>query len=134
VVNLAARLEGMTRTLHAPILIGPVTAAHVRDNLPPEVARLRRVAVVRPYGMEKSVEAVELLPPVSEYPLLSDQNVADYERALDELLAGRWSTAFERLHQVPADDRVKDFLTIFIAQHNRTPPEGWNGVISLSSK
>jgi hypothetical protein len=35
---------------------------------------------------------------------------------------------------VPADDRVKDFLTVFIAQHNRTPPENWNGVIPLGSK
>ena len=60
--------------------------------------------------------------------------MADYERALDDLLAGRWPQAFERLHRVPAEDRVKDFLTVFIAQHNRTPPDGWNGVIPLASK
>ena len=69
-----------------------------------------------------------------EYPTLSDQNIADYERALDDLLAGRWSQAFERLHRVPAEDRVKDFLTVFIAQHNRTPPDDWNGVIPLTTK
>lgn len=134
VVNLASRLESMTKTLHAPILVDSRTAVHVRDNLPREVARLRRVAVVKPYGMEKPLEAVELLPPASEYPLLSDQNVADYERALDDVLAGQWSSAFERLHRVPAEDRVKDFLTVFIAQHNRTPPDGWSGVIPLTSK
>ena len=33
-----------------------------------------------------------------------------------------------------ADDRVKDFLTVFIAQHNRTPPKNWDGVIDLESK
>ena len=38
------------------------------------------------------------------------------------------------LHRVPAEDRVKDFLTVFIAQHNRTPPEHWNGVIPLLTK
>ena len=134
VVNLASRLESMTKTLHAPILIGSSTAAAVRDNLPREVARLRRVAVVKPYGMDKAVEAVELLPPEKEYPLLSDLHVADYERALDELLAGQWSRAFELLHRVPAEDRVKDFLTVYIAQHNRTPPENWNGVIQLVGK
>jgi adenylate cyclase len=102
--------------------------------LPSEIARVRRVAVVKPYGMDKRLEVSELLPPASAFPTLSDDNVADYERALDELLAGRWPQAFERLHRVPAEDRVKDFLTVFIAQHNRTPPENWNGVIPLTSK
>ncbi|HTU23813.1 MAG TPA: adenylate/guanylate cyclase domain-containing protein [Pirellulales bacterium] len=134
VVNLASRLEGMTKTLQAPILLDERTAAAVRAVVPTDVARLRRVAVVKPYGLDKKLEVTELLPPASVFPELSDENVADYERALDELLAGRWPQAFERLHRVPAEDRVKDFLTVFIAQHNRTPPENWNGVIPLSSK
>ncbi|MBI3837850.1 MAG: FHA domain-containing protein [Planctomycetia bacterium] len=134
VVNLASRLEGMTKILHAPILIDERTAIVVRNQLSPKSARLRRVAVVKPYGLDRRVEVTELLPPVSEYPGLTDQNIADYETALDDLLTGRWSQAFERLHRVPAEDRVKDFLTIFIAQHNRTPPENWNGVIPLTMK
>jgi adenylate cyclase len=134
VVNLASRLEGMTKILHAPILIDERTATVVRSQLAPNTARLRRVAVVKPYGLEGKLEVTELLPPVDQYPVLTDQNIADYERALDELLAGRWSRAFERLHRVPAEDRVKDFLTVFIAQHNRTPPENWTGVIPLTTK
>jgi adenylate cyclase len=98
------------------------------------MARLRRVAVVKPYGLDRKEEVVELLPPLSQYPALTDQHIAEYEKALDDLLAGNWSGAFERLHRVPAEDRVKDFLTVFIAQHNRTPPEGWNGVIPLLTK
>jgi adenylate cyclase len=134
VVNLASRLEGMTRILHAPILVDERTAIVVRNQLSPKVARLRRVAVVKPYGLDRKVEVTELLPSESEYPHLSDQNIADYERALDDLIAGRWPQAFDRLHRVPADDRVKDFLTVLIAQHNRTPPDNWNGVIPLSTK
>jgi adenylate cyclase len=134
VVNLASRLEGMTRILHAPILVDERTAIVVRNQLSPKIARLRRVAVVKPYGLDRKVEVTELLPSESEYPQLSDENIADYERALDELIAGRWSQAFDRLHRVPADDRVKDFLTVLIAQHNRTPPDNWNGVIPLSTK
>jgi adenylate cyclase len=134
VVNLASRLEGMTKILQAPILLDERTAANIRASLPRDVARLRRVAIVKPYGLDKSVEVTELLPPVALYPGLTDENVADYERALEDLLAGRWPQAFERLHHVPAEDRVKDFLTVFIAQHNRTPPENWNGVIPLMSK
>ena len=90
--------------------------------------------MVKPFGMESKLEVTELLPPVEQYPELSDANIADYEASLNDLIAGRWTQAFERLHRVPADDRVKDFLTVLIAQHNRTPPENWNGVIPLTSK
>jgi adenylate cyclase len=38
------------------------------------------------------------------------------------------------LHQVPAEDRVKDFLTVFIAQHGRSAPPDWNGIIKLPDK
>jgi adenylate cyclase len=134
VVNLASRLEGMTKILQAPILIDRRTAIVARNWLSPQMARLRRVAVVKPYGLDRKEEVVELLPPLSQYPALTDQHIAEYEKALDDLLAGDWSGAFERLHRVPAEDRVKDFLTVFIAQHNRTPPEGWNGVIQLLTK
>jgi adenylate cyclase len=134
VVNLASRLEGMTKILHAPILIDERTAIVVRNQLSPKMARLRRVAVVKPFGLDRKLEVTELLPSEAEYPSLSSQNIADYEQALDDLVAGRWPGAFDRLHRVPADDRVKDFLTVFIAQHNRTPPENWNGVIPLTTK
>ncbi len=97
VVNLASRLEGMTKILQAPILLDYETAAAIRSSVPPEVARVRRVAVVKPYGMDRRLEVSELLPPASAFPILSDENVADYERALDELLAGRWPQAFEAL-------------------------------------
>jgi adenylate cyclase len=49
-------------------------------------------------------------------------------------LAGRWSESLELLHKVPAKDRVKDFLTIYIVEHGRTPPPDFDGVIPLTSK
>ena len=134
VVNLASRLEGMTKILRAPILLDEPTAETIRQRLPRSVARCRRLAVVRPVGLDTPLEVTELLPPVAQYPLLTDQHLADYEAALDAFQAGAWSDAFERLHHVPAEDRVKDFLTVFIAQHNRTPPSDWDGVITLTSK
>jgi adenylate cyclase len=134
VVNLASRLEGMTKLLRAPILLDEPTARVIRESVPREVARVRRLAVVKPYGLERSLEVSELLPPLSQYPLLSDEDIVSYEAALDALLARDWSLAFELLHNVPAKDRAKDFLTVFIAQHNRTPPDHWDGVIPLTSK
>jgi adenylate cyclase len=134
VVNLAARLEGMTKVLRAPILLDHTTATLLGPTLSPGQVRLRRVAVVQPYGVDSALEVSELLPPHSEYPDLADGDIAAYEAALDALLARDWQRAFQLLHRVPAEDRVKDFLTVFIAQHNRLPPEGWNGVIPIASK
>jgi len=134
VVNLAARLEGMTKYFHAPILLDEATAETVRREVPLEVARVRRLAVVRPYGLDTPLEVSELLPPPAECPELTDEHLGFYESALDAFLAGAWPQAFELLHHIPSDDRVKDFLTVYIAQHNRTPPSNWDGVISLASK
>jgi adenylate cyclase len=134
VVNLASRLESMTKIFRAPILLDAETARVVRSAVPHQVARLRRVARVRPLGIDAAVDVSELLPPAAEVPQLSDQAIADYEAALDVFQAGQWSEAFDLLHRVPPTDRVKDFLTVYIAQHNRTPPSGWDGVISLANK
>ena len=69
-----------------------------------------------------------------QYPQLSDENLAAYEEAVDAFLSGDWTLALKLLHRVPPDDLVKDFLTVFIAQHNRTPPPGWDGAIPLVAK
>jgi adenylate cyclase len=134
VVNLAARLETMTKRLQAPILLDEATAQRAREALTPDQARFRRVARVRPYGLQQDLEVCELLPAWNDDPTLSDDHLRAYESALDALQSGDWERAFRLLHHVPAEDRVKDFLTVFIAQHNRTPPYNWNGVIQLDSK
>ncbi len=134
VVNLASRLEGMTKILHVSVLIDEATARVVREQMSPHAARCRRLALVRPYGLETPLMVSELLPPQEQYPSLTEEHVACYEAALEAFLKGDWGTAYEQLHRVPPDDLGKDLLTGFIIQHNHTPPAGWDGVISLVSK
>jgi adenylate cyclase len=134
VVNLAARLESMTKQLRATILIDETTAARVRAEVSPTIARVRRVARVLPFGIKTPLMVSELLPPEGPHSILSDVHVAAYEQAVDALQSGHWSEAFRWLHQVPAEDRVKDFLTVFIAQHGRTPPADWQGFIPMLDK
>ena len=131
VVNLASRLENLTKNLRADILLDQRTAEYVRQNISPKIARVRRLAIVRPYGMQQCVEVSQLLPPAKVYPQLTDEHLLIFEKAVDAVLARDWNAAFELLHEVPADDRAKDFLTVFIAQHNRTPPDDWDGVIPI---
>lgn len=134
VVNVAARLEGMTKFVRAPILLDEVTATAIRGQLSPAVARVRKVARIRPYGMDTSLFISELLPSANEYPQLSDEDVITFESAVDAMFAGDWRLAFQMLHRIPADDRVKDFLTVYMARHDRTPPPNWDRVITLEQK
>lgn len=140
VVNLASRLQDMTKLLRVPILIDEATAAEVREHLPPDAGRVRRLLKVRPYGLETPLVVSELIPPApppgAEAPkgVLTDADLEAYDQALDAFLAGDWDAAYRHLHRVPPDDRGKDVLTEFILKHNRTPPPGWDGVIPLDAK
>jgi adenylate cyclase len=134
VVNLASRLEGMTKILKTPILIDERTAQIVRPQMSHAEAHFRRVALVQPYGLATPLEPTELLPSTPEEPALSEQNLADYEAAVDAFKAGRWTDALALLNRVPPEDQVKDFLVVYIAQRNRTPPSDWHGVVELESK
>ena len=111
VVNLASRLEGMTKILQAPILLDERTAAaRPQSAFRRKWPGVRRVAIVKPYGMDKPLEVIELLPPVERVSAAQRRERGRLRTGLDELLAGRWPKAFERVAPRPADDRVKDFL------------------------
>lgn len=134
VVNLASRLEGMTKMFSAEILVDEATANYVRTALSPSVARVRKLAKVRPAGMQTPLVVHQLLPSADVPGTLANADIEMYEKALEALLEFRWDDAFELLHEVPASDRVKDFLTVFIASHGRVPPDQWDGVIPLGKK
>ncbi|QDU24100.1 adenylate/guanylate cyclase domain-containing protein [Urbifossiella limnaea] len=134
VVNLASRLEGMTKPLRVPILLDEATAAAVRAHLPADVARVRRLARVKPAGLETPLDVSELLPPAGPDAVLTDVHLTEYAAALEAFMSGDWSAADDRLHRLPPRDRGKDLLTGFILQHNHAPPPGWDGVVPLAAK
>jgi adenylate cyclase len=134
VVNLASRLEGITKQLRVPILADENTVSRVKGSKEGADLRFRRLARLRPYGMELSLTVSELLPKGGEPNLLDDAGIALYERALDAFIGGDWNEAFTLLHEVPPWDQGKDFLTSHILSHRREPPPGWDGVVPLESK
>ena len=134
VVNLASRLESLTRQLHVPILMDEATADRIRDTLGPEEARLRRLAKVLPYGFETPHIISELLPPLEHWPELTDDHIARFEQGVDHFLAGDWESAYRCLRAMPDSDRAQDFLTMLITQHNRIPPADWDGIVRLPGK
>jgi adenylate cyclase len=134
IVNLASRLEGMTKILRAPILLDERTAELARQQIPPQLGRLRRVARVKPYGLDTPLIVSELLPPAAEDPLLSDEHLAAYEAAYTSFQDGDWERTLELLHRVPPEDRVKDFLSMHVVKYDRRPPTGWKGFVEMESK
>lgn len=134
VVNLASRLEGITKMLRVPILVDERTVERAKRVLASDELRFRRLARLRPYGMEAPVTVSELLPRAGEPNVLDRDGVALYEKALDAFTAGKWNDAFALLHEVPPWDQGKDFLTSHILSHQREPPPGWDGIIRLESK
>jgi adenylate cyclase len=134
VVNLASRLEGMTKQLHAPIIIDEPMADLLRERLPVEEGRLRPLAKVLPYGMETPLVVSELLPGERELPELTAAHLDAYNQAVADFIDGRWEEAYAALRLLPAGDRAQDFLAAQIVSHNRLAPRDWNGVVRLPSK
>ncbi len=134
VVNLASRLEGMTRQLHVPILIDDKLDELIRNNNGGFEGRVRRLLHVLPYGMENSLVVSELVPSAAALPQLTDQHIADFEVGVEKFIAGNWAEAWRFLHSMPADDRAQDFLAMQITQHDRTAPADWDGIVRIRKK
>jgi adenylate cyclase len=134
VVNLASRLETMTRRLGASILVDPSTAAIIRASVPSDDCRVRRLARVLPLGLSAPIDVSELLPPERDCSELTNERIASYDTALAAFEAGDWPRALQCLDAVGPDDSAKDFLTQFITQQGCSPPPNWDGTIRLGAK
>jgi adenylate cyclase len=134
VVNLASRLEAMTKHLRVPILVDESTAQVIRARLPADDGRIRKLGRVLPYGLEKPLVVHELLPPAQEEPELTDRHLAAYEQGVDAFMAGEWEQAYRLLHSMPPSDQAQDFLTARIVERNRLAPPGWDGIVRLPEK
>jgi len=134
IVNQGSRIEGLTRQFGVGICIDEATANFVRRLMPLEEGRCRRLARVRPKGMETQILVHELLPPESDKSKVSTMAILNYEAALDAVIAGRWTEAVERLDAVPDDDGPKKFLLTQMKKLNNTPPDDWDGAFKLDSK
>lgn len=133
VVNQGSRLEGLTKKFGVPICVDASTAHAIRPHLWKSEGRLRKLAIVRPAGMDTAIPIYALLPPEELFPQVTDEVIQDYEIALDALTEGRWTEAVAILTQLP-DDGPAQFLRAFLAENGLNPPHNWDGVISLDQK
>lgn len=132
VVNLAQRLESMTKHVAAEIVLDAATANLIRAVELPETT-LRRIGRLRPLGMSQAVEAYELLPLSEEGRSLQQQWLASYEQAIAGFENQDWPCCRERLSELPPD-LGWDRLLIEYFERQQTPLPMWDGVLNLERK
>ena len=128
VVNLASRLEVMTKWFGGSILLDQETVNQVLDQ--PHHLSLQRLGSFLPYGMRKPAVVTRVIPA----DLNEDHVISAYDEALVKFEAGQWDEATGILKSV-GDEPCSQFLLKHIQQQTDSkPPMGFNGVIELSSK
>ena len=131
-VNLASRLEGMTKQYRARVIISESTYDQVAHQF---VAR--EVDRIRVKGKKQPVVIYELLAPISERdayaPLL-----AQYNAALDVYRGQNWLEATgkfgELLAVYPDDGPTQVLLQRCIEFMEEAPDPEWDGVYVMKSK
>lgn len=125
-VNLAARLEGLTRIIGLPILIDGQTASKLDAKL-----KTRRLGKFIPYGLQSPSQIFEL---ITEDDVVQEEARKSYGEALALFEEKKWSAAFDLLTQHRSTDPATNSLLEFIERHKKTAPDDWNGAIEIQSK
>jgi len=128
VVNLAARLESITRRLGAAVLLDEATV----DKLTPaHPFSIRRLVRVQPYGLQSPTTIYQLL---GSHDNLDADYLTRFAAILSLVESGDWKNALTKLKTVEKPDPARDFLISFIQSHGNTAPDDWSGVISFETK
>jgi len=133
-VNLASRLESLTKEYHVDILLGESVANLVRDQF-----HLRTVYLVQVKGKTQAVQTFTVIAEKTE-TLSSDQQqfLSAYEEAISCFRARRFTEAKALLIQVlkfqPDDYLANNYLANCEAFIQEPPDASWTGVLVMTKK
>jgi adenylate cyclase len=134
VVNLASRLEGMTRLVNSEILIDSATAKHLIKSDLKNKPQIRRFGNFLPAGLKSVVNVFQ----VFENGTLDVETIVGFEQALVDFENGNWEQALPKLRELAdsldREDPAILFLQDFMTENAEKPPKDWNGVIALKVK
>ena len=126
-VNLASRLEGLTKTYGCAIVISESTQTQLSQALPCYVLDLVRVK-------GKQVPIRIFSPILNEEHSLAEQFAQICQQGFDAYLSQQWQTAIECYQQLP-DSLFKSILIQRCRDFQHRPPAAdWDGVFRMSSK
>jgi predicted ATPase/class 3 adenylate cyclase len=134
-VNLAARIESLTRRFGSFLLISHETRDRLKN---PEAFELRRIDRVRVKGKRNPIDLYEVLD--AEPALRRDakrQTRARFDEALSAYIDGRFDEA-ERLFRAcvvsAPEDGAAEQLAVRSREYRLKPPVGWDGVDGFTEK
>jgi len=133
-VNLASRLEGLTKEYHSDILIGETVAPLVKDEF-----ILRTVALVTVKGKTKPVETFSVLgmkgdklPPVlTELLPIYEEGILQYRNRKFAEAVGTFGRC---LKLIPDDFLSAEYLKESLHLMAESPDESWTGVAVMTKK
>ena len=131
VVNLASRLEGMTKWFGGSILLDEETVNQVRDQ--PHHFTLQRLGSFLPYGLRRPA-VVHRVVPVGLNQADSMTQLNQYADALQKFESGQWAEATGILEAIETEPCSQFLLDYIRQQPESKPPMGFSGVVELSSK
>ena len=131
-VNLASRLEGMTKEYRTQIIISETTYAQVKDQF---VAR--EVDKIRVKGKRHPVTIYQLMGPVSELHK-HEALLTEYNAALECYRTHDWREAAgkfgELLFKYPHDGPTQVLMQRCVEFFEESPEPDWDGVYVMKSK
>jgi len=131
-VNLASRLEGMTKQYRSRVIISESTYDKVADQF---VAR--EVDRIRVKGKKQPVVIYELLAPISQRDAYASL-LTQYNAALDVYRSQNWREATGKFGEIlaayPDDGPTQVLLQRCIEFMEETPDPEWDGVYVMKSK
>jgi adenylate cyclase len=129
-VNLAARLEGLTKEYGVGILVSETTKEGAPDIVYRELDRVRvkgkglAVSIYEPVGISTGVSAQQL------------DNINQFHQVLAHYRAQRWEEAETILRSLPQQDEtlVKLYMHRIAELREHPPAKDWDGVTTFSTK
>jgi class 3 adenylate cyclase len=126
VVNLAFRLEAMTKAFGVEILVTLEVAERLAAADPDGAElRTRKLGVVRVKGFPDPVPAFELY--AAHSPTLNEFQRHEWDAAVELFTGGQWAEADDLLSQLFPDDPAAKCLRRAMDKAGWQPPADWDG-------
>jgi adenylate cyclase len=126
VVNLAFRLEAMTKAFGVGIIVTQEVAERVAKADPDgQQLRTRKLGKVRAKGFTEPVCAFELFG--AHTPSVSDWQAQDWAAAVDFFIEGKWGDAYDVLAASFPEDSAAQCLMRHMDLNKKRLPADWDG-------
>ena len=116
-VNVASRIEGMTREIGCPLVVSAATADRISGAMP-----VRKIGLAELKGIQQSIELCEVL--TAESRTLSPEYLAAYEQAQTTFAADNFQQAIQLLTDLKAKRSEQDPVVDYLLAQAKVRPDG----------